>query len=180
MIDLFDSENLIASAIALATTNALLNLPNQQYLTGPALDQIKFEAEDSVGMIGNFTPLVTAIQPQVRQLNIFERQANPEQHVMSIDLVENILPNCQVALITATAIINGSIDYLLELTKSCREVVILGSSTPLSQDLFRDTPVTLLSGITVRDSGEIMRIVSEGGGTPAFKQTVDKVNLAIA
>lgn len=179
LIALFDSNNLIDSALALATANALFNLPNKPYLSGPALEQITLYPDDCVGMVGNFTPLVQGIRSRTKQLYVFEQQSRPEENILAIDMADKLLPQCQVALITATAIINGSIDHLLALTAKCREVVILGSSTPLYKEVFIGSPVTLLSGIIVNDAQKLLQIVSEGGGTPAFKQAVNKVNLII-
>lgn len=179
LLSLFDSDNLIASAVALATANALLNSSHHAYVPGPAVEQIQFYPDDQVGMIGNFSPLVRGIRPRVKQLYIFERQARLDESILGMARTEELLPKCQVALITATAIINGSIDRLLSLTANCRAVIILGTSTPLCRDVFEETPVTLLSGVVAKNAEKLLQVVSEGGGTPAFKQAVDKVNLVI-
>lgn len=178
LLTLFDSQHLIARALALATANALFNDPQAEgYLEGPALEQIDFSPNDQVAMIGHFSPLVKALRPRIKTLLIFEQQARPHEQIHAITEAKKLLPSCQVALITATAIINNSIDALLALTQHCREVVILGSSTPLCAAAFQDTPVSLLSGICVHESKQLLRIVSEAGGTPAFKGAVTKVNL---
>jgi len=41
------------------------------------------------------------------------------------------------------------------------------------------TPVTILSGVVVLDPAEILRRVSEGGGTRSFKGHVRKLNLPL-
>lgn len=71
------------------------------------------------------------------------------------------LRNCAIALITSTAIINNTLDELLDAASDCREVVVLGPSTPLFPDAFIGMPVTLLSGVEVI-SDEILGVVSEG------------------
>ena len=68
---------------------------------------------------------------------------------------------------------------LLALAGGCREIVFLGASTPLWPEIFGDTRVTLLSGITIVDPGQILQIVSEGGGMRFFKPAVNKVNLPL-
>lgn len=178
LLSLFDATGEIESAIALATANALFNTSDKNYISGPAVEQLKLRAEDRVAMIGHFTPLVKEIRQRVAQLNIFEREARPEEEILAIETADELLPQCQVALITSTTIINNSIDALLELAKECREVVMVGSSTPLLSEVLDKTPVTLLSGITIQDGRDILQIVSEGGGTPSFKGFVKKVNLS--
>ena len=61
----------------------------------------------------------------------------------------------------------------------CREVVMLGTSTPMSKAVFADTPVTLLSGIVVNDATGVLQAVSEAGGTPAIRAYTNKVNLRV-
>jgi len=75
------------------------------------------------------------------------------------------LGDCDVALITATTIINHTLGGILEATGEAREVVILGPSTPYIPAAFLGTPVTLLAGSVVLDLGKARRVVSEGGGT---------------
>ena len=87
------------------------------------------------------------------------------------------LPGCQIALITSTSILNGTIDDLLCVTEGFREVVMLGPSTPLVPEVFQETPVSCLSGVIVVRPMEILQIVSEGGGTRYFHNAVDKVNI---
>jgi uncharacterized protein (DUF4213/DUF364 family) len=87
------------------------------------------------------------------------------------------LPKCQVAVITGTSIVNHSIDELLAASVRCRDVVVVGASTPLLPQAFAGTNVTLLSGVVVRDVPEVLRIVSEGGGMRVFKSLVRKVSL---
>ena len=87
------------------------------------------------------------------------------------------LPSCQVVLITSTSIVNHTIDGILDAAHLCREVVLLGASTPMFPEAFAGTPVTLLSGVVVTRPQEIMDIVGTGGGVRRFKNHIRKVNL---
>ena len=87
------------------------------------------------------------------------------------------LLHCQAAIITSTALLNNSIEDLFKLTKGCREVVMLGPSTPLIPAAFKDTPVTCLSGVVVVKPHKTLRIVSEGGGMRDFHNAIKKVNI---
>jgi hypothetical protein len=84
-----------------------------------------------------------------------------------------------VALITATSIINHSIDELLEASLNCRSVAILGASTPLLAEAFSSRNVSLLSGVVALDPASIFHVISEGGGMRQFGPHVDKVNLSV-
>jgi len=89
------------------------------------------------------------------------------------------LPRCDVAVITSTAFIFGGMDGLLEAASSCRDVALVGASTPLVPDFFAPLGVKLLSGITVTDPSSILQIVSEGGGMGFFGRHIQKVNMRL-
>lgn len=180
LIGLFDGGGAIEAAVALATANALFNRPDMACRRGDILAELRIGPEDQVGMVGNFVPLVPAIRSRARSLYVFEQITRPQGGLLPVAETDRLLPGCQVALLTSTALINGTADRLLTLAAACREIVFLGASTPLSPDVFAGTGVTLLSGVTVADPAAILQIVSEGGGMRFFKSHIHKVNLPLS
>ena len=67
----------------------------------------------------------------------------------------------------------------ISVAAGCREVVIIGTSTPLGSAAFASTSATLLSGILVDRPGAVLQSVSEGGGTRDLKKWMTKVNLRL-
>jgi uncharacterized protein len=130
-------------------------------------------------MIGNFAPIAAALGPRVRSLSVFERIESPNDSIRPAEEAVDELPRCQVALITATSIINHTIEPLLLAARGCREVVVLGASTSLLPEAFAETPVTLLSGVVARDAPGILQVISEGGGMRQFSRYVQKVSLRV-
>ena len=176
LLALFDVGGSIETTLALATANALFNRPDESHDPGDILAHLHIQPEDRVGMVGNFAPLIPAIRQQARELYVFEQIDQPEGHLLPTAMADQLLPRCQIALLTATAIINQTAEHLLALAAACREVVVLGASTPLCPDVFRGTSVTLLSGIVVQKPDTLLQIVSEGGGMQFFKSSIAKVN----
>jgi uncharacterized protein len=82
-------------------------------------------------------------------------------------------------ILSATTLLNRTIDGLLQLCQNAREVAILGPSTPLLPEAFGTHGVTLLSGIQVIDPQRALRIVSEGGGTRQFGGAVRKLTVRL-
>lgn len=76
----------------------------------------------------------------------------------------------QLSCITATSIINGTLDGILEALGNVREAVILGPSTPMCKEVFANTKITRLSGSYVMNNEGVKNIVSEGGGTKLLKK----------
>ena len=163
-----------ACAVGLAAVNAILT-PPVTAVESDILDLLPVHSDDSVGMIGFFGPLVKPLKERVQALHIFERQPNPEMGILPESAARDLLPKCQIAVISATAILNHTIDGLLDLCKTAREIAILGPSTPFLPEVFSRYGVTMLSGLHVVDPGQTLRIVSEGGGTRQFGRAVRKL-----
>ncbi|MBN1655890.1 MAG: DUF364 domain-containing protein [Deltaproteobacteria bacterium] len=174
------SRDPIEAGVGLACANALANREMNGYLGGDILDHLDLRSDDRVGMVGYFAPLVSAIQSRARLLTVFERAVHRSELLRPQEEAVDELPRCDVALFTATAIMNHTMDALLKASESCREVAVLGASTPLLPAAFEGKKVTLLSGVLVRNPQEILRVVSEGGGMRFFGPHVRKVSLRVS
>ena len=175
LVSLLESADPIEAAVGLACANALTNRSSPEFMSGDILARIDLDRDDHVAMVGHFRPLVKGLRQRARSLTIFERVMDPQGEIRPAEEAEELLPQCQVALITATSIINHTIDRLLEWARSCREIVVLGASTPLLPEAFENAHVTMLSGVVVKEPAEVLRIVSEGGGMRLFSPHVQKV-----
>jgi uncharacterized protein (DUF4213/DUF364 family) len=178
LISWINQSDVTACAVGLATINALLPTPIVA-VESDIVDLLPVLPEDSVGMVGYFGPLVGPLKERVQALHIFERKANPGYGILPESAARELIPNCQVVILSATTILNHTIDGLLDLCKGAREIAILGPSTPFLPEIFSHHGVTILSGIEVVDPAQILRIVSEGGGTRQFGRAVRKLTLRI-
>lgn len=175
-----ESHQPIERAIGLAAANALVAArPPTPVTGGDILQVLVLRPADRVGMVGCFEPLIAPLRAQVASLTIFERSDGWTVGVQPAERALELLPTCSVALITSTALITESLDALVEAATGCREVALLGPSTPLLPEVFVDTPVTWLSGIRIESPEKVLRIVSEGGGTRNFSPYVRKLNLRV-
>ncbi len=176
-----ESRQPIERAIGLAAANALVAArPPTPVTGGDILQVLVLRPADRVGMVGCFEPLIAPLQAQVASLTIFERSGGWTVGVQPAERALELLPTCSVALITSTALITESLDALVEAAAGCREVALLGPSTPLLPEVFVDTPVTWLSGIRIESPAKVLRVVSEGGGTRNFSPYVRKLNLRVS
>jgi len=178
LLSFLNSDEKIEATVGLAAANALTNHQINGAQEGDILKVLNIHSGDEVGMVGYFAPMVPELKKRVKHLTIFEKWEQPGE-ILPEEAAFEWLPKCQIALITSTTILNNTIDPLLKAAASCREVVLLGTSTPLLKEAFKDTPVTMLSGIEIIDPKGILQIVSEGGGTRDFKNFVRKMNLTV-
>jgi len=177
------------SAIGLATANALANRSSRKggrwdeaSFGGDVLAALELTRRDRVGMVGHFAPLVDRIRRTVEQLFIFERAPDPDSGLLPETRAFELLPECSVAMVTATTVTNGTCDAILAAASNCREVVLLGPSTPLVPEVFAGPPrlATLLAGIVVVNPEELLHTVAQGGGTRDFGGSVAKVNVRVS
>lgn len=172
-----ESDDGLERSAALAVANAIVNRNIGGEREGDLLHFLSVGFLDRVAMVGYFGPLVAPLQKRVRELVIFERGQHEMAGVLPAEQALVELPRCDVALITASALVFSDLDSLLEAAAKCREVAVVGPSTPLVPAVFAPHGVTLLSGVVADDARAVLRVVSEGGGTQAFGPAMRKVNL---
>jgi uncharacterized protein (DUF4213/DUF364 family) len=113
---------------------------------------IEVKPEDCAGIVGFIAPIVKELQQITKEVLVFDQgmwlRGNYKNDV-SIHPTEEqsqLLPNCNIVVLTGTTIINHTIDDLLFMCKNAREVIIVGPSTPMYPQAFKDTNVKILAG----------------------------------
>lgn len=174
---LIDGKNPLEIAIGLATANALIEPPSMDTVNDrEATTYLNLQPGEKVAMVGLFTPLVERIRATGAILTVIEK--NPQRlELLSPEAKSKALKECDVAIITATTLLNKTFEETVSVLDKPRSVALLGPSTPLLPAIFRRTPVTHLGGAVVADSARVMQIISEGGGTPALRPYLHFVNL---
>jgi len=167
------SLDVIAAAVGLATINALIEAPSS--VDGDVIDLVAVEKTDTVGMVGYFGPLVSPLQKAAKALHIIERRQELEGSVLPEQAAGDILPQCQIVILTATSLLNRTLDGLLDHCSGAHEIVLLGPSTPLLPEVFAARGVTLLLGVEVIDPIQAMQVISEGGGTRQLSHATRKI-----
>jgi len=167
--------------LAVAALNSLNRIDEKDNVPDDIINLLDITKQDKVGMVGFFGPIIPDIMEKCAELKVIER--NPEfkmEFVYKEKEAPEILNSSDVVIITATTILNNSLEKYLGYIRDAREVCILGPTTPLVPDIFKEWRVTLLSGFYVEDHQKALEIVSEGGGTKQLKCTGKKVNIRIS
>ena len=167
------SRETVEAGVGLAVLNAAAACVIGHPEEGDIRDALSIRAGDRVAMVGHFAPLLPWLRGASAHVDVLELE--PVPGTRPAEDADAVLPHCDIALITATTLINHTLDNLLALVGSAREVVLLGPSTPMVPDVFAGTPVTMLAGVHVVDAETMLRIVSEGGSTREFGPAVRKV-----
>ncbi len=169
------NEDLLRSAIGLASVNAVMNDPEKGWGEGNILNSFDIKESETFGMIGEFHPVLSKIKSMTEKIYVFEQNVEENSNKLPSNMIPHYLPQCDVIVITATSIINHTFDDIYPYCKNARKVCLLGPSTSLCPDVFRKYNITLLAGSVVIDSELILQVVSQGGGTMSMKPAVRQV-----
>ena len=176
---LVGGKNPLEIAMGLATANALIEPPPMDAVDDrEATTYLNLQKGVKIAMVGLFSPLVARIRATGAELTIIEKNS-ARMEILGDTEKKDALKSCDVAIITATTLLNNTFEETINLLGTPRAVAIMGPSTPLLPAIFRNTPVTHLGGAVVADSARVMQIISEGGGTPALRPYLRFVNLMV-
>jgi len=159
VVGLLGSERPLESSAAVACANALE--PGGEGRPGHFLDVLDLRPDDTLGMIGNFIPLLDRIRSRVGALHVFEQIEEEADGILPARLEPELLPRCDVVVISGTTLVNHTLDDLLALCDGAREVVLAGPSTILFPEAYQGTPVTWIAGARVRSPAEVLSRISE-------------------
>ena len=175
VLDWADETNLAQAAVGIAAINALLN---RRYEAGENIVRAVSCTEDQVvGMVGDFCPLVGKFQ-NAKALYIFDRAAEQRpgrQQILPEEAQDELLPECDLVVLTGTAFINKTADHVLSLCKKASEIIIVGASTPMCPEVLAPLGVTALAGSCITDADAALRIVAQGGGGMDFSRASIKL-----
>jgi uncharacterized protein len=160
------SSNPIEAGIGLAAINSLIE-PQ-----GEKLNVIDFLVEQGQGkkiaMVGRF-PRADAVRRVAGQLWVLEKDPRPGDFPDSE--AANFIPQADIVAITGSALANGSLQGLLDLSRGY--TAVFGPTTPLSPVLF-NWGVDLIGGTRVTNPEAMLLKISQGGNSVCrFKEDLE-------
>ena len=164
-------ERVIGVATINALSQILLRREHDGYTVteGNVLEQVDIRPTDKVAMVGNIKPLVPGIRNKASSLRIFERGGSLGEGILPDTAAEELIPESDIVFITGSAIANGTVGRLLQLSENARSVVLVGPTASMVPSPLFKRGVDLIGGVIVTEPDRAMQIVAEGGGTPQLK-----------
>jgi hypothetical protein len=182
LLSFIDSWDLYKRIIGVATLNATSqkiikeNPENYPSVKDNLINVLNIKNDDQVAMVGLIRPFVVPLRNRAKQLYILERSRPLPEGVFPDTACEELLPASDIVIITGSAMANGTLDRLLELSKDSRQIVVVGPTISIVPDPLFRRGVTYCGGVQVKNSDLLMTILSEAGGTPQMKrEAVDLV-----
>lgn len=173
------SVNRLEASLGLAAINSMLPIDPERCENINALEVLLRKGKKKkVGVIGHF-PFVNRLRRELQDVVVFEK--NPQPGDLSDDRMASILPDCEVVGMSATTLINHSIEEVLGYCYPGAYKIMIGPSTPMSDVLF-DFGLDLLAGTRITDTENLIRYVSQGASFRQIKGaevvTMQKKNAA--
>ncbi|ASJ09449.1 hypothetical protein A3L11_09490 [Thermococcus siculi] len=152
-IERADSLNVIERTLGMAAINAVsqyhIDLSGAEWVD--VLELLPGDA-GKVAMIGNMPPLVKKLREEGFNVFVFER--NPklwDKETYSDALEYHLLPEMDAVIASASCLVNGTIDLLIDRAKNAKLFVLTGPTGQLLPEFLRGTRVTHLAAMKVVD-----------------------------
>ncbi|MFU8772258.1 MAG: Rossmann-like domain-containing protein, partial [Anaerolineales bacterium] len=153
------SDNLLEASIGVAAMNSLLDVDIDQAVEVNAGQVLADRGTGKkIALVGHF-PFIPKLRQVASQLWVIEQR--PAEGEYPVEAAADLIPQAEIVALTGSAIINHTLDNLLELCHPDALVVVLGPSTPLSRLLF-DYGVRILSGARVINETDALKTISQG------------------
>lgn len=177
LVDRLLADDPLERSVGLAAINALnhrvaLSLPRDDGPAGSLVRELGVTAGTRVGMVGFFPPVARVLEEIGARLEVIDdAKGIGDRRTFEATLQEGM----DVLVMTSTTLLNDTADELLSRVGPGVRVALLGPSTPLLPEALEGTPVSLLAGMAVADTGAVLRGVRHGAGTPQLQRFSRKV-----
>jgi hypothetical protein len=172
------SEEPLMRSLALALINALnshnaMEMPLDEGNT-LLFSRLGLGAGSRVCMVGYIPPLVNRLHQAGAEVEVLDQGKGLGNRNR---FEEKLASWANRALISATSILNRSLEDLLACAGNQVQSALLGPSTPLIPQAFSHLPVHLLCGMVPLEQKVLFRSIRQGKGTPSIKRNARKVAL---
>ena len=181
LLELIRHPDPLDRSMALALINALnssrINQLPEDKDNDLLFNRLKIRPGVKVSMVGFIKPLMGVLASQgahVEVIDDFRAMGNKDR------FYRNLASHADVALITSTAILNSTLEQILEKTGKHVKVALLGPSTPMVAEAFAHWPmVKALAGIIPSQNDMVLKSVRHGLGTRHLHRYSRKVTLTL-
>ena len=169
LANLIKSNNMYERVLGFAAINAHCNRYDMRGNNFNGIDLIKDYGEQTV-IFGHFP----GIEKKIPNAVIIEQKNTgynyPTEHI------KGFVKNAKCLGITASALSNGSLGFILENAPSDATAILIGPSAPLSPYLF-DIGITAISGFVVNNPNTMGTMIAEGAAFSSIKNLGNYITL---
>lgn len=178
LLDLIDEDDMIARTVVIALVNALNagRAAGSASDTGSLFDDLRLQEGKHLAMIGYFAPVVKKLSDRgvtVHAYDIGKAVGDADEFYRWASA------HADAVILSATSVINNSTEEVFE-RLGFREVptVIMGPSTIMCPEIYRDLPIGICAGVSVVDREGVLKAIRNGKGTPMLLKHSRKVYMS--
>jgi len=166
----------VSRAVVIAMINALTQLDENIVKcvdNNSLFDDLNLKEGKSVAMIGYFLPIVKEFEKKGVKVVAYDigKEIGDEK-----DFYSFVEDEASALIITATSFINNTFSSIYEKIKDfSKSVAVLGPSTIMDENLYKDTPINILGGTYVDDIDGVLKAIRMGKGTPQIHKSAKKI-----
>jgi uncharacterized protein (DUF4213/DUF364 family) len=171
LTELARSDNPLEASIGVAAINSLLEVDEGRAVEINAGDVlIEHGKGKKIALVGHF-PFIPDLSQTAANLWVIEQRPSADEY--PADAAADLIPQADIVALTGSALINQTLDGLLDLCSGNALVMVLGPSTPLTPVLFQHG-ATYISGALVHDEEGLLHKIAQGA---TFQQVKNEVRL---
>ncbi|WP_225071847.1 DUF364 domain-containing protein [Desulfuromonas sp. CSMB_57] len=147
----------LEAGLGLAALSSLIDAQGERLnVVDYIMDRVPGQTVTCIGRFPFFPDLAQAAK------RAFLLEINPQAGELPSFAAEEVVPQSDLLILTATSLINKTMERLLELARAANATaIVLGPSTPMSDVLF-DFGASVIAGIRVTDRVRLFRSLSQG------------------
>ena len=182
----------IRRAVGIAAVNALADYcwrrrphPDVELCPGiDALDATEIRNGDRVVVVGAFVPFLKELKRRGQPYLVLEQdpatlKADELPFFRPAEQAPDILPQADVALITGSTLVNGTLENLLALVRPEARVTVVGPTVGMLPDAFLARGADILGCVEITAPDAFLDLLAEGGsGYHFFGRSAQKLVLA--
>ena len=146
-------------------------------------EQLRIERGSFNVVVGALVPYIKTLMKNGADFKILEldkstlKQAELPFYLPASEAA-SVVPRADNVIITATTLINDTLDGLLRLKKSGAKLVLVGPTTPLLPQALFERGVDFAGGTLVRDADAVLDIIAQAGsGYHFLGKFADKITI---
>ena len=154
----YDHDNLVKRSLGLGALNAIAqhvfsHSTNVLQNEVDPLGQLNLDSSNQVGMVGFFKPLVQMLKDQHVPVTVIEKDESYRDYDGPVDVTldTGALHRCDRVLITASTLLNGSLDSVLANCAADARVALIGPTVGCFPDPFFARGIDVVGGSRVTD-----------------------------
>jgi uncharacterized protein (DUF4213/DUF364 family) len=179
----------IKKIVGIATINAISQYILQindsyTFIEGDLFDYLKLGKRTTVTFIGLIKPMIRRISKTTKNITIIERNLKPSPFFKQFNLAHDIRElsgdelQTDILICTGTALINGTIEQILETFEGEGGLIsLIGPTASILPDVLFNKGFNLLGGMFFEEPAASLKVIQEGGGTRFFKKYGKKYNV---